>query len=173
MPCFSSQTLSAAKSSAFVRARVPGAGRDSSFGVGTTAFDGLFGLRPTFRRPERGADALAGLGMARGGSGGEMSLAPSESAAAIRTLGAGVAEVAKPGRVAAISALDKAPNFMCIRTREIIGYSSENGCSRPEQKDCNPSPARCSALGEVLTARAPVRCESPTYRKKVRDRVVP
>ena len=82
-----------------------------------TDFAGLFGLRPTFRRPERRADALAGLGMARGGSGGEMSLAPFESTAEFKTLGAAMVEVARSGRVVAISALDKAPNFMCIRTR--------------------------------------------------------
>ena len=79
--------------------------------------------------------------MARGGSGGEMSLAPFESTAEFKTLGAAMVEVARSGRVVAISALDKAPNFMCIRTREITGYSSENGRARPEQTDCNPLPS--------------------------------
>lgn len=77
-----------------------------------TDFAGLFGLRPTFRRPERRADALAGLGMARGGSGGEMSLAPFKSAAEIRTLGAGVVEVARSGRVVAISASNRVSDVM-------------------------------------------------------------
>src|SRR6266481_2517066 len=73
MPRFSSQTLSAARSSAFVRARVPGAGRDSSFGV--TDFAGLFGLRLTFRGLPRRADALFGLASAWSESGDETSVA--------------------------------------------------------------------------------------------------
>jgi len=77
-----------------------------------TDFAGLFGLRPSFRRPERRADALAGLGMARGGSGGEMSLAPFESTAEIWTLGAGVVEVARSGQVVAISASNRASEVM-------------------------------------------------------------
>jgi hypothetical protein len=111
MPCFSSQTLSAAKSSSFVRAKVPGACRDSSFGVGATAFDGLFGLRPTFRRPGRGAEALAASGIPRGGSGGEMSLEAFESTVQT-TPGTRLVEVVRSGRLVAIPASNRIPDFM-------------------------------------------------------------
>src|SRR6266478_1859482 len=73
MPRFSSQTLSAARSSAFVRARVPGAGRDSSFGE--TDLAGLFGVRLSFRGRPRRADALFGLASAWSESGDETSVA--------------------------------------------------------------------------------------------------
>ena len=59
MPRFSSQTLSAARSSSFVRARVPGAGRDGSFRV--AGFSGLFALRLTLRGLPRRSRAWFGL----------------------------------------------------------------------------------------------------------------
>ena len=84
MPRFNSQTLSAANSRAFVRAKVPGADREGSADLPLSDFAGLFAFGLRLRR----AAALVGSRMARDESGGEMSAF--ESTAQIRALGSAV-----------------------------------------------------------------------------------
>jgi len=127
MPRFNSQTLSAANSRAFVRARVPGADREGSADLPLSDSARLFDFGLRLRRATRWAAALVRSRMARDESGEEMSVfkstAPNQSA------GRAVKVIAvKPWVTAAAS--NRVRDFMLAPTMVETRYSVKKGFTR-------------------------------------------